>query len=619
MKRDQDLTPRPRPSLAPRPLPETLVAIDPDRRKLFAGALATLAGSSWMAACGGGTNQAPPTTPPAVNPPANPPANPPVAEPPVPPRPAPTGNIVQYLTSDGGSAADSGNLSSPTRDFWHRRMGFRWARIYGSGPLVGLGNWLDAAQAAEGDNPHGSTGAATAVGQVVSATVTTLVQRWLSNGANRGFYLSSRASASAWAIDFFGRTAANTSDRPKLTVVTTTGTFTLVAAANATWNKSSFRGIGSAAGFRLTANSQPAVLRFDLQSITGTLTSAVLSLKVSAFDSGRTGQIVDVFECDPPFIIVPENVPAPTLGLANNYSNFNALKASGHPALLVADDFELGGPFDGGFTPAAARTFNAATGTTYARGEISSGSLASADSRLEVSQGTGARGAPNVIHEELFGQYHLYLESNFGTTADTAIKIPAMGVQFGYWVSHGGSAGYWQQTTGNGGSPGTGLKVDPGNGNNFRYEGHSVRFLTGVSSTALDDDPYFGWFGIGIYDYNLDQVGPFPTGASFPMIALRKEHWYCIDMRVKQNSVAGAQDALGNFATANPDGVFQVWINGYLAYSRTTYRWRRHREFGVQGVWMDVYHGGTVPAPTTMHYRLDRVALATSFIGPKVP
>lgn len=464
----------------------------------------------------------------------------------------------------------------------------------------------------EGNRPYASTGTATAVGQDLSATVTALVQRWLNNGANRGFYLNARGSA--WPLDLFGRAAASSTNRPKLTVVTSTGIFTLVAAANASWNTSSYTGTGSAAGVRLVADAQPAILRFALGSVTGTLTSAVLSFKVSAFDTGHNGHIVDVFECDPPTIIVPENVPSPVLGLANGYANFSAFKNSGNAALIAADDFELGGPFDSGFTPPATRTLNPATGTTYARGEITAGALGSANSRLEASQGTGLRGTPNVVREEMFGQYNMYLENDFGTTADTAIKVPAMGVQFGYW----NPVGYWQQTTGNGGSRGTGLKVDNGGVSNYEYQGHSVRFLTGVSPTALDDDPYVGWFGIGIYDYNLDQAGPFPAGASFPMIAIRKEKWYCIDIRVKQNSMSGSQDALGNYATANADGIYQVWINGYPAYSRTNYRWRRHAEFGVQGVWIDVYHGGTDLAPSTMHYRLDRVALATSYIGPKL-
>jgi hypothetical protein len=355
-------------------------------------------------------------------------------------------------------------------------------------------------------------------------------------------------------------------------------------------------------------------LRFDLSAVAGTVTSATLSFKVMGFDSGHTGQIVDVFECDPPVIVVPERVsdPAPTLGLAAAYANFNAFKGSGHADLLFADDFETPGWADGGFTPAATRALDAESGTTYARGTILAGSLGSANVRTDVSRGTGPQGTPDKVLEELYGQYWLYLEADFGTTAETAIKIPAMGVQFGYW----NNVGYWQQTTGNGGSPGTGLKVWNAAQAKWEYQGHSVRLLTGVEPMALDDDPYAGWFGIGIYPYNLDQTGPFPAGEVFPHVAIRKGQQYCFDIRIKQNSMSGVQDANGNYATANPDGVFEAWINGYLVYSRSDYRWRRHAEFGVQGMWIDVYHGGVLAAPRDMHYRVDRVSLARTYIGP---
>lgn len=140
--------------------------------------------------------------------------------------------------------------------------------------------------------------------------------------------------------------------------------------------------------------------------------------------------------------------------------------------------------------------------------------------RLDVSRGTGTLGAPDVVRPELFGQYSIYFENDFGTTQDDAIKLPAMGVQFGWW--NAASGGYWQQTTGNGGTPGTGLKV-AGTGatnGNFEYQGHSARLVTGTRPKAGDDDPYDGWFGVELYCYHLDQVGPFPGGRVFPMVAI---------------------------------------------------------------------------------------------------
>jgi hypothetical protein len=544
--------------------------------------------------------------------------------------PPPTGAVPQFLTHDGGTVTSGsvGNFGGPTDTLWHRRLGKAWARIYAPGnALQGLGNWLDSTQASEGASPFASTGTATAVDQVLTATVTTLVQRWLTNGLNRGFYLSSRAAASAWPIDFYGRGDATAGNRPKLTVVTSTGTTVLTAKANACWNKTSFAGVSATVAWRLSAQQQPAILRFDLSGITGTLTSATLAFKVKAFDTGHTGHVIDVFEADPPALVLPEDVAAPLLGIAAEYADFNTMKAAvGTDARLkFADDFQSPGWADTGFTPAAPRVLNPATGTYYAVGEITGGGppgsgTGSANVRYDVSAGVNPNGTISPVLPELFGQYWLYLENDFGTTSDDAVKIPAMGVQFGWW----NPVGYWQSTTGNGGYPGTGLKVYPATdaqallNDKFEYQGHSVRLLTGTAPLPGDDDPYDGYFGIYIYPYNLDQAGPFPASPAFPNIVIRKAAWYCFDIRVKQNSMSGSQDSLGNYAVANPDGVWQCWINGLAAYSNTTYRWRRHADFGVQGMWIDVYHGGQSPQPVTAHYRVDRVSLATAYIGPPV-
>ena len=589
--------------------------VDTSRRRLVAGALASLGSGPWLSACGGGTSGPATAAVTSEQPPSLAGLAPdtPQGQSSVPP-PALTDPIRQFLTSDAGSAIDSDNISAPTRDLWHKRLGTPWKRVFApDNALYGRGNWLDAGQVQEGTAAYGSSAALTSVGQVANINVVALVQRWMTNNTHCGFYLNARGSV--WPIDFFGRTAPSAADRPMLTVVTSMGTFTLAPLANASWNVTTYRGFGTAAVWRLASGAQPAILRFDLGTITGTINSATLSFKVLAFDTGHIGHIVDVFECDPPSLTSLDKVPSPVLGLAANYASFNALKASRNPNLLHADDFSSPGPYDKGFTPSAPRTLNPTTGTTYARGTIEAGTNISLDARREVSMGTGPRGTPNLVYEELYSQYWLYLENDFGTTADTAIKIPAMGMQFGYWQP----AGYWQQTTGNGGDPGTGLKVDKGGNSNYEYQGHSVRFVTGVSPTAADDDPYNGWFRIGIYPYNLDQGGPFPAGENFLNVVLRKEQWYCIDIRVKQNSMSGSQDALGNYATANGDGIYQTWINGHLVYSRNNYRWRRHAEFGVQGIWLDVYHGGVPVSPSTMHYRIDRVSVAKAYIGPPAP
>ena len=477
-----------------------------------------------------------------------------------------------------------------------------------------LGNWLDAAQTNDGLTPYASTAVITTVDQLLSVTVTALVQRWMSGGLIRGFYLTGRLTASVWPVLLYGRGDTTTANRPSLLVVTTTGTYNLTAAANATWTISSDYGQVSKNSWGISAGGQLAILRFDLSSVAGTVTSAVLGFKCSGFGSStHTGQIIDVFEADPPTLILPESVNSPTLGLLASKTAFTQLASD--PSVIYSHDLAAGSFVDNGFTPVqtyGTNTDSAGT-TTYARGTIPAGGQLSLNSRKDVSVGGPApHNAPNVVVPELYGQYWLYLEPDFGTTNDDAIKIPAMGVQFGWW----NPVGYWQSTTGNGGYPGTGLRVTRADGS-YEYQGHSIRILTGTLPALGDDDPYTGYFALGFYPYNLDQPGPFPPGETWPNLVIRTGAWYCIDLHVKQNSMAGGPDADGNYATANADGVLQAWINGYPAYSKTNFRWRRHADFGVQGIWLDVYHGGQTLAPSTMHYRIDRVSLATSYIGPK--
>lgn len=465
-----------------------------------------------------------------------------------------------------------------------------------------MGDWLDAGQVLNGSVPYAVSPAINGANRFVM-TVTALVKRWSANSENKGFYL--RTSANAWPVDIAGRTAASADLRPTLTVVTSTGSFVLPCQANACWNTTTFRGSSNSDQFRLVQSQQPAILRFDLSTLSGTVTEAKLALSVTGLT--QSGAVIEVFEADPPSFVVPEVVASPALGIARRYASFGGIASD--PDVLFSDDFASPGWADSGWTPLPSRVLNAQTGTTYARGTLAAGTNLSANIRADVSRGTGPNGTPDRVLPELFGQYYLYLESDWGSDAD-AIKLPAMGVQFGYW----NNVGYWQQTTGNGGSTGTGLKVWNAAQGKWEYQGHSIRFLSSMKST--DGSPYADLISLAIYPYNLDQVGPFPVSEEFGYVALRREQWFCIDIQVKQNSVAGPFDADGN-GSALADGEYRVWINGHLAYERTNYRWRRHIEFGVQGLWLDVYHGGTAVSPSTMHYRLDRVSLAKRYIGPR--
>lgn len=516
-------------------------------------------------------------------------------------RATPINGAVQYLTHDGDAVGDVPNTSAPTRDAWNRVLNFQWKR-------GAWGDWTDADQKPFGTSTVGATPYASLPvprpGRY-NVDVTTLVQRWWTQ-PNRGLYLRMRNNA--FAVQFAGRTAADVSTQPKLVVRTSTGTYELNARANAHWFTTTFRAGSNAENWKLSGQS-PAILQFDLAPVSGTLTSASLHISSVSHDNGSTMAqgIVDIFEADPPAIVVPDTPSNPRYGIARGLGGFQALER--HQEVLFSDDFATPGWADGGWDQPVERGVNTITGTTYARGRFVAGRNESANLRRDVTRGTGPGGTPDSVIPELFGQYWLLLEPNFGSNVD-AIKIPAMGLQFGYWSS---GFGYWQQTTGNGGSRGTGMKVFNVVQNKYEYQGHSIRLLVGMKPADRSD--YGHLLSLAVYPYNLDQAGPFPASEQIPYVAIRREQWYAIDIRIKQNSITGPFDALGN-GSAVADGVMELWVNGHLSYSRTNYRWRRHPEFGVQGMWIDFYHGGTQPAPYTMNYRVDRVTLARSYIGP---
>jgi hypothetical protein len=490
--------------------------------------------------------------------------------------------------------------SAPNRLYWNTVLSVPWQR--GS-----LGDWRDANGVANGSAAYGSSGTLSALGRY-SVNVTALVQRWMGNGLNRGFYLIT--ANNAFPYIFAGRTAANVADRPKLVVVSSTGTYSLDARCNASFNSSTVNVVSSSAAFELRAGQQPAILQFPLDSVTGTVLTATLEFTLTA--QTQNTALVRVFEADPPVLIDPSSNPNPQLGLASG-KTFAQLAT--HPAVVFAQDGstpgaldQVGGP---GWPRAPERIVDPARGTTWARTYIEAGQQSGADFRLNTTKGTGPQGMPDIVRDEMYMRYLWRMDSTFGGFADR-VKIPALGGQFGYWVSVG--SGYWQPTTGNGGSPGTGLKVFNAAQGKWEYQGHSTRLVVGYRCS--DASAYADYMRVAVYAYNLDQKGPFPDEEVMPNLVLRRDTDYAVEVRLRQNTMSGPLDANGNYAVANADGVIEVWFNGFKAFSRNTYRWRFHPEIGVQGPWIDVYHGGVAKSDRRMHFRVNEVVAATSYVGP---
>ena len=87
---------------------------------------------------------------------------------------------------------------------------------------------------------------------------------------------------------------------------------------------------------------------------------------------------------------------------------------------------------------------------------------------------------------------------------------------------------------------------------------------------------------------------------------LARNRWYCIEQRVKLNSLEW------------DDGIFQVWIDGRLAFNRRDVRYRYSDKLKIDRIWMNVFHGGTALSPSNQHVFFDNVVVARSYIGPIV-
>ncbi|HQK17585.1 MAG TPA: hypothetical protein PLJ27_09025 [Polyangiaceae bacterium] len=491
----------------------------------------------------------------------------------------------QFLTWDGGSG--------PSSTQWNRHLRLPWK-------TTGSGDWLDAEQTPQGTVPYVSA-SVTEVGPV-SLDVTSLVQRWLDNGENRGFYLR---TDQAFAFHFVGRTASDVANRPSLEVVTDQGSFAAPPLANAQWSPTSTKAVDSRSAFKVNSGQTLAIVLFDLEGVKGKVQSATLRLTCTEL---KYKGVLNIFEADPPVFRVGGGAEPPIEGIAAAYPLDKGIE--NHPSVLFAADFsDIKGKYSGSCGEAE-QQYDSSTESTYIRGKFIPGKTGSCGLKTQILRGT-AEGVPERVENALYARYYVYLESDWGSTVD-GNKMPGWDNRFGWWNPAQG--GYWQSTTGNGGSPGTGLKVWNKSKNRWEYEGHSLRGLGGTK--AGDGNYYDDLFWVGGYIYNLDQGGAFGNDVGWTGTVLSKERWFCIEQYIRMNSVEGPYDAVGN-GTAVKDGVYRAWVDGVLSVERTDLRWTRRPEYGLEAFWFNWYHGGTQPPITEMHYRMNSVVVAKEYIGPR--
>lgn len=441
-----------------------------------------------------------------------------------------------------------------------------------------LGDWSDADGHAQGSKPFSTAVARAGIGKlVVGWDVTALVSGWLSGRyPNTGLLLASTDADPLGTAAFSSREAVAAPLRPRLTihVAGEAEPRTLVPVADASLDCSTRRSLGDAQELRVGAGVH-AVMQFDLSSLEGRrISNAVLELVTAGRHSSAT--TIGVFRLDPP-MPAPEADPVP--GLSRRYPDDRGIAKD--PDVLMAASFES--PVwraQWSFVSPAShadivdrddkRSFRPLLGKAL-RVEIRKGNNYGLDMGFDFKSRLGYE------PEEVYFRYYLRLGDDFVPTADGG-KLPGLAGTYGQ-VGWGGR------------------RADP-------LKGWSMR--GSFSRAPSPANPFHDTITIGTYAYHADMEDKFGDEWYWTRDkrgVLERNRWYCLEQYFKVNT------------PGERDGVLRAWIDGAPAFEKTDIRVRDVNTLKIQRVWMDVFYGGTDPAPRDMHLYIDAVVVARKPIG----
>lgn len=369
-------------------------------------------------------------------------------------------SLVQYQLADGPSG--------PTKNYWNRKIaGVSWK--------TAGGDWLDTAKLSHGAAYFARVPVlASTLPAWKAFTITALVQRQLVD--NRGIFLRT-LGPSAWAVKFAGRTYADASKQPTLTVVTDTGTFICPVRATANVTLSGTNWVEGRQQFGV-AQGINGLIQFDMSAVTGNVGTATLNLYAVSLQALQIVN-VDVFEIDPPQMILGGGGAAPRLGLAQAYANDAGAEAD--PRVLFHATFENAnsvtryrdsphGIWDSGApgpTGAWSRMLDDALGSWVVRGSFIPGNLYAGSLRRWIvnevennNRGHDAGSGKPVYRDPvtkvrlmptqdangnwlppqptIFMRSYLMLEQDYGDTITSCKGGASIGGQFGSFQAYGG-------------------------------------------------------------------------------------------------------------------------------------------------------------------------------------
>ncbi len=456
---------------------------------------------------------------------------------------------------------------------------------YNSGAILPwehfMGDWRDAADAPQGDVAY-------VVARVVDSDtskpvrwdVTSLVHEWTDVDSdekhpNQGFFL--RVTDGRGPIMFASRESTDETLRPKLQLTGERGTVSLDPVADTYLTKSTYRCQGQADELRVSAKPDHLLIRFDLKQAAkvGAISKAALVLQTTKqYGSASIG----VFRCRQGH---DEPTTLPAWGIAARYKNDRGI--GDDPDVVFATGFERTN-WQNEWTQAEPREridtvdvesrfekFLPLDGKAL-RSKIAKGSTTALNTLYKFKKQTGSE------PEEIYFRYYLRLADNWNQTVEVG-KLPGI--------------------TGTYGNAGWGGRKS--NGTN----GWSARGL--FTKTVPPGNPLAGRTPIGFYCYHADMKSSYGTNWIWSKGYrgyLATNRWYCIEQYCRLNT------------PGEKNGILRAWVDGHVAFEKTNVRFRRTDKLKIEQIWMNLYHGGTIPSPHDQHVFIDNVVIANNYIGP---
>jgi hypothetical protein len=492
------------------------------------------------------------------------------------------------------------------------------------------GDWSDALGVAQGSTAF-SSGGSGAVGPF-KIDVTALTQ-WLRAHSSYGMFLKGSGGGVVAT-----RINPDPTKQPTLTVIDTQGVSTVCACtASAVINPStslSITGVEFSVG-----GGNVLLLEFDLDTVANPIAKATLTLTMThAYSSPLK---LEAFATRSAKLF---GGGTPTLGIAAKYTRDAGILAD--PEVYFASSFDLTGDIQNYFAQPSVPVVMAAD-TVYALdadlgvpalsmkyhiGEFSPWtSGAGADHKWSNKGRVGLSSNPSnglLVRDptpyvdaltldhpqtpsELYFRYYLKLLPGYQCSVEGK-KLPGLAGRYGIWTGND-SFGYYSGTYGgNGGNKTTGDWDGTG------LSGWSMRHH--AYSAPTDANPCVNLVPLNYYAYYVgmpDFFGDFWRWGN-PTVGytlLEQGRWYCIEHYVKVNDIVGPFDALGN-GTAVKNGVVRGWLDGVLAFEKTDAVLRKHPAIKIDEVWLDHYHGGTIPAEHEHGLQMAALVVARGYIGP---